>query len=165
MAHVRRNFSAAGWGLWTTIHSFIHSFTHQVHPHPGLLEEGERSGLTGNISAWGWTRERGGETEEVVREAQEWRKGKRTSWKWRTSNNAYLRACAPNRFSHIQCFATLWTTPLSMGFSRQEYWSGLPCPPPGDLPDSGIEPESPMPPAWAGGRLTTCATWEAQMFI
>ena len=34
--------------------------------------------------------------------------------------------------------------PLSMGFSRQEYWSGLPCPPPGDLPDPGIEPASPV---------------------
>ena len=42
---------------------------------------------------------------------------------------------------------TPWTiahqAPLSMGFFRQEYWSGLPCPPPGDLPDLGIEPESP----------------------
>ena len=50
-------------------------------------------------------------------------------------------------FSHVQLFATLWTTacqaPLSMGFSRQEYWSGLPCPPPGDLLDPGIEPVSP----------------------
>ena len=48
--------------------------------------------------------------------------------------------------------ATLWTIahqPLpSMGFSRQEYWSGLPCPPPRDLPDSGIEPISPMSPAF-----------------
>ena len=46
---------------------------------------------------------------------------------------------------------TLWTiarqVPPSMGFSRQEYWSGLPCPPPGDLPDPGIEPESPEAPA------------------
>ena len=49
--------------------------------------------------------------------------------------------------SHILLFATPWTVahqaPLSMGFSRQESWSGLPCPPPGDLPDPGIEPESP----------------------
>ena len=42
--------------------------------------------------------------------------------------------------------------PLSMGFSRQEYWSGLPFPPLEDLPDSGIEPRSP---AWAGGSFTT----------
>ena len=49
---------------------------------------------------------------------------------------------------HVGHFATLWTValqaPLSMGFSRQEYWSGLPFPPPGDLPDSGIKPMSPV---------------------
>ena len=49
-----------------------------------------------------------------------------------------------SRFSHVQLFATLWTVahqgPLPMEFSRQEYWSGLPCPPPGDLPDPGIKP-------------------------
>ena len=45
--------------------------------------------------------------------------------------------------------------PLSMGFSRQEYWSGLPFPPPGDLPDPGIEPASPVSLALAGGFLTT----------
>ena len=47
----------------------------------------------------------------------------------------------------IQSFVTPWTgahqAPLSMGFSRQEYWSGLPCPSPGDLPDPGTEPRSP----------------------
>ena len=46
-------------------------------------------------------------------------------------------------FSHIQLFVTLWTVarqaPLSMGFSRQEYWCGFPCPPPGNLPDPGIK--------------------------
>ena len=49
--------------------------------------------------------------------------------------------------SHVQLFATLWTVacqaPLSMGFSRQEYWSGVPFPSPGDLPNPGIEPRSP----------------------
>ena len=49
--------------------------------------------------------------------------------------------------SHVQIFATPWTVayqaPLSMGFSRQEYWSGLPLPSPGDLSDSRIEPGSP----------------------
>ena len=48
--------------------------------------------------------------------------------------------------SHVQLFATPWTVayeaPGSMGFSRQEYWSGLPFPSPGDLPDPGIEPRS-----------------------
>ena len=48
--------------------------------------------------------------------------------------------------------------PLSKGFSRQEYWSGLPCPPPGDLPDPGIEPASLMSPALAGGFFTTSST-------
>ena len=49
--------------------------------------------------------------------------------------------------SRVQLLKTPWTlawqTPLSMGFSRQEYWSGLPFPSPGDLPDPGIEPRSP----------------------
>ena len=52
--------------------------------------------------------------------------------------------------------------PLSMGFSRQEYWSGLPCPPPGDLPNPGIKPESLISPALAAGFFTTSTTWEAQ---
>ena len=47
---------------------------------------------------------------------------------------------------------------LSMEFSRQEYWSGLPCPPPGDLPDPGIEPACLMSPGFAGGFFTTSAT-------
>ena len=51
--------------------------------------------------------------------------------------------------------------PLSMGFSRQEYWSGLPCPPPGDLPNPGIKLESLASPALARGFFTTSATWEA----
>ena len=51
-----------------------------------------------------------------------------------------------SRFSRVRLFVALWTVahraPLSMGFSRQEYQSGLPCLPPGDLPDPGIEPMS-----------------------
>ena len=54
--------------------------------------------------------------------------------------------------SHVQLFATPWTVthkaPVFMEFSRQEYWSRLPCPPPGDLPDPGIEPVSPASPPW-----------------
>ena len=72
-----------------------------------------------------------------------------------------------SRFSHVQLLATLWTVahqaPLSMGFTRQEYWSGLPCPPPGNLPDPGIEPTSFMSPALAGGLFTASATWEAHI--
>ena len=52
-------------------------------------------------------------------------------------------------------------TPLSMGFSRQEYWSGLPCPRPGDLPDPGIELASLASPVLTGGFFTTSTTWEA----
>ena len=58
--------------------------------------------------------------------------------------------------SHVRLFATPWTiahqAPLSMGFSRQEYWSRLPFPSPGDLPDPGIKPASP---ALACGFFTT----------
>ena len=51
--------------------------------------------------------------------------------------------------------------PLSMGFSSQEYWSGLSCLPPGDLPNPGTEPMSLTSPALASGFFTTGATWEA----
>ena len=55
--------------------------------------------------------------------------------------------CCAKLLSRVQLFATPWTiacqAPLSMGFFRQECWSGLPCPPPGDLPNPGIEPRSP----------------------
>ena len=62
-------------------------------------------------------------------------------------------------FSHIQLFVTPWTVarqaPLSMEFSRQEYWSGLPCPPPGDLPNPGIKLMSLVSLALAGGFFIT----------
>ena len=61
---------------------------------------------------------------------------------------------------------TPWTValqvPLSMGFPRQEYWSGLPFPSPGDLSHLGIEPMLPVSPSLAGGFLTTRAAGEAQ---
>ena len=70
-----------------------------------------------------------------------------------------------SRFSHVQLFATQWTVahqaPLSMGFSRQEYWNGLPCSPPGDLLDPGIEHKSLLSLALAGRFFTSSATWEA----
>ena len=69
-----------------------------------------------------------------------------------------------SHFSHVQIFVIMWTvahqTTLSMGFSRQEYWSGLPCPLPRDLPDPGTELTSLMPPVLAGGFFTTSATLE-----
>ena len=68
-----------------------------------------------------------------------------------------------SHFSHVQLFATLWTVahqaPQSMGLSGQEYWSGLPCPPPENLPDPGIEAVSLMSLAVAGRFFTTSATW------
>ena len=78
-------------------------------------------------------------------------------------------AQCPCSLSHVQLFAIPWTVahqaPLSMGFSRQEYWSGLPYPPPGDLPNPGIEPVSLTSLALAGGLFTTSTTWEAQRMI
>ena len=58
--------------------------------------------------------------------------------------------CVLSHFSRLRFFVILWTTvcqaPLSLGFSRQEYWSGLPCPPSGDLPDPGVKSEPPGKP-------------------
>ena len=74
---------------------------------------------------------------------------------------------------HAKCvscarlFATLWTvacqSPLSMGFSRQEYWNRLPSPPPGHLPDPGIKLKSLMPPVLSGGFFNTSTTWKAPL--
>ena len=74
----------------------------------------------------------------------------------------YLRRlCMWSCFSRVWLFATMWTVAhqalLSMGFSRQEYWSGLPCPPSGDLPNPGVKLES----ALAGRFFTTSTTWDA----
>ena len=77
--------------------------------------------------------------------------------------------CMLSHFSHVQLSVTLWTVthqvPLSVGFSRQEYWSGLLCPPPRDFPDPGIEPHllhllhwqvDSLPPAPPGKPLSHC---------
>ena len=76
--------------------------------------------------------------------------------------------CVLSCFSHVWLLATPWTVacqvPLSVGFSEWEYWSGLPCPPPWDLPDPRIEPTSPLSPALAGGSFTTSATQEVSAF-
>ena len=74
-------------------------------------------------------------------------------------------ACVLSSFSYVQFCVTLWAVahqpPLFMGFCRKEHWSGLSCPPPGDLPNPGIEPRSLMSPALADVFFTTSATWEA----
>ena len=65
-------------------------------------------------------------------------------------------------FSRVRFFVTSWTVachpPPSMGISRQEYWSGLPFPPPGDLPNSGMEPVSLGSPALTGRFFTVSTT-------
>ena len=80
---------------------------------------------------------------------------------------SFRHVCLLSRFSRVRLLATLWTTahqaPLSMGFSRREYWSGFPCPPPGDLPTRGSNPHL-MLPALAVGLFNTRATWEAQLY-
>ena len=77
--------------------------------------------------------------------------------------------CMLSHFSHVQLFVTLWTIafqdPLSMGFSWQEYWSELLCPPPEYLPDPGIEPLSLTSLALAEGFFTTNVTREAHIYI
>ena len=77
-----------------------------------------------------------------------------------------LSACLLSCFSRVRLCATLWTAagqaPLSRGFSRQEDQSGLPCPPPGGLPDPGIQPASP---ALLVGMQTSTATMENSVEI
>ena len=69
--------------------------------------------------------------------------------------------------SHVQLFMTPWIiahqAPLSMGLPRQEYWSGLPFPTPGNLPDPGIEPALLVSPLLAGGFFTTVSPGKSQL--
>ena len=80
--------------------------------------------------------------------------------------SAWLHSCLCQSLSRVRLFATPWGAahqgPLSMGFSRQEYWSGLPFPSPGYLPNPGIKPTSLVSPSLTGGFFTTRVTWEAQ---
>ena len=76
--------------------------------------------------------------------------------------------CMLSHFSHVSFSATLWIVacqaPLSMGFSRHDYWSRLLCPLPRDLPEPGIEPAFLVSHALAGRFFMTSATWEAQAY-
>ena len=85
------------------------------------------------------------------------------------STKAARHTCLLSHFSYLTLWTILWTVarqaPLSMGFSRQEYWSGLPFLPPGCLPDQGMEPTSLMSPGLAGGFLTSSATWYVSMCL
>ena len=84
----------------------------------------------------------------------------------RLVNNKNMCMCTWSHFSRVWLYVTLWTValqaPLSMEFSRQEYWTGLPCPTWGNLPDPGIKPTSHMSPALASRFFSTSATWEGQ---
>ena len=83
---------------------------------------------------------------------------------YRTSLDAQIHGCSSPFHKiawSVQLFATPWTVAcyarLSMRYFRQEYWSALPCPPPGDLPDPGIEPEPLMSTAFSSeGKASTC---------
>ena len=87
---------------------------------------------------------------------RQWARVGRRDGEWLGSGRWLTVLCAVlTGFSHDRLFATLWTiahqAPLSMGFSRPEHWSGSPFPPPGDLPDPGIELEAPA----VAGRFFT----------
>ena len=83
-------------------------------------------------------------------------------------DSSLLGFCMLRCSSRVWLCATLWIVncqaPLSMGFSRQEYWSGLPRPPPGQLSDPGMEPKSLMSPTLVRVFFSTNATWEALVF-
>ena len=76
----------------------------------------------------------------------------------KTAVSPHSSMCVLSRFSSVQLWATLWTkafqAPLSMGFPRQEYWSGLPCAPPGDLPSPEMEPALSYVSSLVGGFFT-----------
>ena len=84
-------------------------------------------------------------------------------------NMLSFSACMLSHFSCVQPFVTWWTVvhqaPLSMGFSRQEYWSGLPFLPPGHLPHPGMEPLPLISLALAGRFFTSSTTWEAEVTL
>ena len=77
--------------------------------------------------------------------------------------------CLLSRLNHVRLFVIPWTVahraPLSVRFSRQEYWSGLPCSPPGDLPDPGIQLLSLKSPALAGRFFATSAIFKAAVAV
>ena len=83
----------------------------------------------------------------------------------RNKHAVFVWARVFSPFSRVWLFATPWTVahqaPLSLGFSRQEYWTGLPCPPPWDLPDPKIEFPSLTSSALAGRFFSTSTAWEA----
>ena len=100
------------------------------------------------------------------RSVMTWVGGRRGGGEAQEGGDTRMGACVLSRFSsvRVQLFVTLRTlacqAPLSMGFSRQEHWSGLPCPPPGDLHNLGIKLISLMSAVSAGTFFTTFANWQ-----
>ena len=96
--------------------------------------------------------------------ARIWGKGGGINWEIRIDIYT-VHVCMLICFIHVQLFSIPWTVtpqaPLPIGFSRQEYWKGLLCPPPGDLLNPRTKPVSLTSPALAGKFFTTGATWEA----
>ena len=94
-----------------------------------------------------------GESESVRRAGRQWEMPFGVSAiirQMETQSSKVVCVHVLSYFRRVQLFVILWTVahqaPLSVRFSKQEYWSGLPCPPPGDLPNLGIKPESPVSP-------------------
>ena len=125
------------------------------------LEKG--MAIHSSVLAWRipWIEEPGG---------LQFRGSQRVRHSWTTNISLFwyqllsLRQMKKEKVSRVWLFATPWTVAhqarLSMGFSRQEYWSGLPCPPPRDPPNPGSEPTSLRKfPALGGGFFTNSATW------
>ena len=84
---------------------------------------------------------------------------------WTSSIWMYVYKISSVVYNSFHPLTIAYQAPLFMEFSRQEYWSGLPFPPPGDPPDPGIEPMSLMSPALATGVFTTSNTWEAHLNV
>ena len=107
-----------------------------------------------------------GESESVRRAGRQWEMPLGVSTTIRqmeTQSSKVVCVRVLSYFRHVQLFVTPWTVahqaPLSVRFSRQEYWSGLPCPPPGDLPNPGMEPESPVSPELQVDSLPLSHRW------
>ena len=94
---------------------------------------------------------------------------KQRSQHWKAGSPGSRSYVCVHVLRHVWLFATPWTVahqaPLSVGLSRQEYWSGLSLPSPGDLLDPGIQPTSPVSPAPQADSFTAWATWEALWII
>ena len=87
----------------------------------------------------------------------------------KNSQSMYVHVCMLSHFSRVWLYATLWTVahqaPLSMGLSKQEYWSGLWFASPEDLSDPGVKPTSLMSPALADRFFTTSTTWGDRKYV